>query len=174
MWFRSHCGSRQLCGPVDLLGCARSSWSALGMEQASARGRYFHRGRYHLRRGRAWRSALSRHDQSCVSDRRQWRALYSLINATTRYSMRRMLKDKNLVRHLAACETMGGVTNICSDKTGTLTENRMTVVEVSQCSKYVPRINLTWRSGCRWKMSLWSSSAQWNAQQINLRFTLRR
>ena len=45
------------------------------------------------------------------------------------YSVKRMMTDNNLVRHLNACETMGGANTICSDKTGTLTQNQMTVVQ---------------------------------------------
>jgi len=51
------------------------------------------------------------------------------VTISLAYSMKKMMKDNNFVRVLSACETMGGATAICSDKTGTLTENRMTVVE---------------------------------------------
>lgn len=48
------------------------------------------------------------------------------------YSVRKMLKDKNFVKRLSSCEIMGGANNICSDKTGTLTKNIMTVKEIWQ------------------------------------------
>lgn len=44
-----------------------------------------------------------------------------------------MMNDNNLVRHLDACETMGNATCICTDKTGTLTTNQMTVVKSYIC-----------------------------------------
>lgn len=52
------------------------------------------------------------------------------ITLSLAMSMRRMLKTNNLVRKMHACETMGAVTVICTDKTGTLTRNRMSVHEL--------------------------------------------
>jgi len=49
------------------------------------------------------------------------------VTLSLSFSVGRMQKDHNLVKHLDACETMGSATTICSDKTGTLTQNRMTV-----------------------------------------------
>ncbi|XP_059858529.1 plasma membrane calcium-transporting ATPase 3 isoform X12 [Delphinus delphis] len=51
------------------------------------------------------------------------------VTISLAYSVKKMMRDNNLVRHLDACETMGNATAICSDKTGTLTTNRMTVVQ---------------------------------------------
>ena len=52
------------------------------------------------------------------------------VSLSLAYSMRRMLKTNNLVRKMHACETMGATTVICTDKTGTLTQNQMQVAEV--------------------------------------------
>lgn len=52
------------------------------------------------------------------------------VTISLAYSMKRMMKDQNFVRKLQACETMGGCEAICSDKTGTLTLNQMTVVRM--------------------------------------------
>uniref|UniRef100_A0A8C6PFJ0 Calcium-transporting ATPase n=1 Tax=Nothobranchius furzeri TaxID=105023 RepID=A0A8C6PFJ0_NOTFU len=67
------------------------------------------------------------------------------VTISLAYSVKKMMKDNNLVRHLDACETMGNATAICSDKTGTLTMNRMTVVQVyfaGQLYKKVPEPDL--------------------------------
>ena len=52
------------------------------------------------------------------------------VTLSLAYSMRRMLKTNNLVRRMHACETMGAATVICTDKTGTLTQNQMRVAEI--------------------------------------------
>ena len=52
------------------------------------------------------------------------------ITLSLAMSMRRMLRTNNLVRRMHACETMGAVTVICTDKTGTLTQNRMHLHEL--------------------------------------------
>ncbi|KNE63148.1 calcium-translocating P-type ATPase, PMCA-type [Allomyces macrogynus ATCC 38327] len=51
------------------------------------------------------------------------------VTLSLAFATKKMLADNNLVRVLAACEVMGNATTICSDKTGTLTQNRMTVVK---------------------------------------------
>ena len=53
------------------------------------------------------------------------------------FAMRKMMKDMNLVRRLEACETMGSATQLNADKTGTLTQNRMTVVEAHWAYNHV-------------------------------------
>lgn len=53
------------------------------------------------------------------------------VTLSLAYSMRRMLKTSNLVRKMHACETMGATTVICTDKTGTLTQNQMQVYKTN-------------------------------------------
>uniref|UniRef100_A0A8C6Y0N2 Calcium-transporting ATPase n=1 Tax=Naja naja TaxID=35670 RepID=A0A8C6Y0N2_NAJNA len=62
------------------------------------------------------------------------------VTISLAYSVKKMMKDNNLVRHLDACETMGNATAICSDKTGTLTMNRMTVVQAYISEKHYKKI----------------------------------
>jgi Ca2+ transporting ATPase len=52
------------------------------------------------------------------------------VTLSLAFSVKRMLADQNLVRKMEACETMGGANNICSDKTGTLTMNKMTLSQI--------------------------------------------
>uniref|UniRef100_A0A8C6KJL1 Calcium-transporting ATPase n=1 Tax=Nothobranchius furzeri TaxID=105023 RepID=A0A8C6KJL1_NOTFU len=62
------------------------------------------------------------------------------VTISLAYSVKKMMNDNNLVRHLDACETMGNATAICSDKTGTLTMNRMTVVQAYIGEKHYKKV----------------------------------
>ncbi len=57
------------------------------------------------------------------------------VTLSLAYSMRRMLKTNNLVRKMHACETMGATTVICTDKTGTLTQNQMRIYKTNFFAK---------------------------------------
>jgi Ca2+-transporting ATPase len=61
------------------------------------------------------------------------------VTISLAYSVRKMARAKNLVRKLSSCETMGAATCICSDKTGTLTRNRMSVVAAHVGGKEIAR-----------------------------------
>lgn len=60
------------------------------------------------------------------------------VTLSLAYSMRRMLRTNNLVRKMHACETMGATTVICTDKTGTLTQNQMKVDDIKVYADNVP------------------------------------
>lgn len=66
------------------------------------------------------------------------------VTISLAYSIGRMLKDQNYVRRLAACETMGGANEICSDKTGTLTKNMMSVEVVWNGKDFANRDDDLW------------------------------
>jgi len=59
------------------------------------------------------------------------------VTLSLSFSVKKMMDDNNLVRHMPACETMGGANYICTDKTGTLTRNKMHVVSIFDNEKKV-------------------------------------
>ncbi|KAG7574510.1 Calcium-transporting P-type ATPase N-terminal autoinhibitory domain [Arabidopsis suecica] len=61
------------------------------------------------------------------------------VTLSLAFAMKKLMSDRALVRHLAACETMGSSTCICTDKTGTLTTNHMVVNKVWICDKVQER-----------------------------------
>jgi Ca2+ transporting ATPase len=72
------------------------------------------------------------------------------------YSVRKMLFDQNFVKRLSSCEIMGGANNICSDKTGTLTMNQMTISNVWMGKGHTVKVNderYSFKDFCRSKIT---------------------
>lgn len=69
------------------------------------------------------------------------------VTISLAYSVDKMMQENQLVRHLKACEVMGGATTICSDKTGTLTQNEMTVIQGYFGDQFYPEGNLPQKDG---------------------------
>ena len=67
------------------------------------------------------------------------------VTVSLAMAMRKMTRANSLVRQLVACETIGSATVICSDKTGTLTKNQMTVVRVAEAGKLTDRGASGWQ-----------------------------
>lgn len=68
--------------------------------------------------------------------------LPTMVNMTLALTMKKMAKINALVRKKEACETIGSVSVICSDKTGTLTENKMKVIDVFTDNRFINQENL--------------------------------
>lgn len=64
------------------------------------------------------------------------------VTLSLSFSVRKMMDDHNLVRRMHACETMGGANYICTDKTGTLTQNVMNIFSIFDCTRKIDTKNL--------------------------------
>jgi len=73
------------------------------------------------------------------------------VTLSLSFSVKKMMDDNNLVRHMPACETMGGANYICSDKTGTLTRNKMHVVSIYNNDTIVNLDNVDHEHKCNFK-----------------------
>lgn len=65
------------------------------------------------------------------------------ITLSLAFSVNKMMKDNNLVRNMKSCDTMGNIDIICTDKTGTLTNNQMTIEKIYNCINEIDRYNLS-------------------------------
>jgi Ca2+-transporting ATPase len=94
------------------------------------------------------------------------------VTISLAYSMDAMRNDHILVRELSACETMGNVTTVCSDKTGTLTQNRMSVLRAylqqTQYDRLPQKAELTEATLCLLEHCIILNSAAWIEDQLVL------